>query len=99
MLTFIAQYKVRSGQGDEVAEMLRHLVRETRAEPGCITYVVSRSVDDRDSFVLLEQYVDEVAFHEHRTSPHFVRDAEGGIYPLLERRTAGHYAEIEPNTD
>lgn len=96
MLTVIAQYKVANGRSDEVAAILRDHVQATRAEPGCITFIASRLIDDPDSFVLFEQYVDEAAFQSHRESPHFVQNAENGIYPLLEQRNWARYIQIEP---
>jgi quinol monooxygenase YgiN len=95
MLTVIAQHTARSGRGDDIAAMLRDHVRATRAEPGCLTFIVSRSTDDPESFVLFEQFVDEEAFESHRGSPHFERFVEKG-FPLLEKRSWSRYVEIEP---
>ena len=94
-MTVIAQHKALSGRGDEIAAMLRDHVRATRDEPGCVAFVVSRSVDEPERFVLFERFVDEAAFQSHRNSPHFERFIEHGG-PLLETRTWNRYIEIEP---
>ena len=70
----------------------------SRAEPGCATFTLSRSIDEPENFDLFEQYTDEAAFESHRNSPHFGRLMEKG-FPLLENRTFDRYIEIEPTTD
>jgi quinol monooxygenase YgiN len=60
------------------------LVREQ--EPGCKMYQVNRSPEQRDHFLLYEQYEDTAAFEAHRATPHFRELIEGTVIPLLERR-------------
>ena len=95
MLVVIAQYRTRAGKGDEVASMLALHRRATAAEPGCRAFVANRSQDDRDRFVLYEQYDDEAAFEAHRASPHFKRYIEGQVVPLLAERTWERYSVVE----
>jgi len=68
VLVVIARYQTRPGAGDEVASILAQHVSPTRAEPGCRSFLVNRSEDDPDRFVLYEQYEDEAAFQAHRTT-------------------------------
>jgi len=95
VLVVIAQYKTRSGKGDEVAAILARHVAETRVEPGCLQFTVNRSTDDPERFVLYEQYVDEAAFELHRLSPHFERNVDQGVVPLLAERTWGRYQLVD----
>jgi quinol monooxygenase YgiN len=95
VLTVIAQYRTRPGVGDRVAEILARHVARTRAEPGCIQFLVNRSADDPDQFVLYEQYLDEPAFEAHRDSPHFAEYIEHGVAPLLEARSWHRYHLVE----
>ena len=97
MLTVIAEYQARSGQGAEIAAVLARHVAATRAEPGCVTFSAYQDPDDPDHFALYEQYIDEAAFHAHRQSPHFAEYVEGQIAPLLERRRWSRYEEIAPS--
>ena len=46
VLTIIANYHAKPGKGDEVAAILARHVALTRAEPGCIQFLVNRSEDD-----------------------------------------------------
>jgi quinol monooxygenase YgiN len=94
MLTVIAQYRARAGKGAEIARVLARHSTETRAEPGCVTFVAYRDPDDPDHFVLYEQYLDEAAFDAHRRSPHFAANVQRDIVPLLEHRMWHRYEEI-----
>jgi quinol monooxygenase YgiN len=96
MVTVVAQYQVKAGEGDRVADALAPHIAATRAEPGCVTFVAYRADDDPDHFLLYEQYVDEAAFQEHRRTPHFAEYVEGTIVPLLERRDWQRYDEVPP---
>jgi len=95
MLVVIAQYRTRAGKGDEVASVLALHRPATVAEPGCRAFVVNRSQDDGDRFVLYEQYADEAAFEAHRASPHFKRYIEGQVVPLLAERSWERYSVVE----
>jgi len=95
MLVVIAQYRTKAGKGDEVASVLALHRPATVAEPGCRAFVVNRSQDDGDHFVLYEQYDDEAAFEAHRTSPHFKRYIEGQVVPLLAERSWERFAVVE----
>ncbi len=94
MLVVIARYRAEPGRGDEVAELLVPHIAATRAEPGCRGFLVNRSTEDADRFVLYEQYVDEAAFEAHRESPHFARYVLGGVVPLLAEREWERYTLV-----
>jgi quinol monooxygenase YgiN len=99
MMTVIAQYHARSGEGDRVAMTLGKHIAATRAEPGCVQFVVYRSSEDADRFLLYEQYVDETAFDAHRDSPHFHLYIQDTIIPLLLERRVARYEEVEADPD
>ncbi len=82
----IAQYRVRAGDEDRVADALRKMAGPTRAEPGNLDYQVFRDPRDPSLFVLFERYADESAFGEHRASPHFSTWLSGQVLPSLEDR-------------
>lgn len=96
MVVVIARYLAHRGSGDEVSRLLREHVRATRAEPGCVQFLVNRSEADPDRFLLYEQYLDEAAFEDHRRSPHFKRLLEGAVVPLLSEREWDRYRLVEP---
>ena len=95
MITVVAQYVARTGEGDTVASVLARHAVATRDEPGCIQFVAYRSSHEADRFLLYEQYVDEAAFSAHRATPHFQSYVEGAIVPLLAERSWERYEDVE----
>ena len=49
------------------------LVRCSRAEPGCLDYTLSRSLEDPRVHIFLECWADSAAIDAHRTTEHFRR--------------------------
>jgi quinol monooxygenase YgiN len=87
MRTLLARYRVRPGEAKVVTEALRRMAVAVReAEPACVVYRASRSMDDPDVFVLYEEYVDEDALLAHRETPHFRELIEETVVPRLESR-------------
>ena len=95
MLVVIAQYRAKPGKGDEVAAVLALHRPKTAAEPGCRAFLVNRSQEDGDRFVLYEQYDDEAAFQAHRESPHFQEYIAGRVVPLLDERSWERFTVVE----
>lgn len=92
MIVLVAHYFGRPGTGDAVEENLRRMAVEVKAhEPGCRFYQAGRSHDNRDNFVLYEQYDDQAAVEAHRATPHFQSIIEGTIIPMLEKRERAFY--------
>jgi quinol monooxygenase YgiN len=77
---------------DKAAEAERTLVElrdASRAEPGCITFDVSRSMEDENVFVLYEEWLDQAALDVHYATEHFARLGINGIRKLASERI-GH---------
>lgn len=92
MIVLVARYQAQAGQGETVAALLREMAPLVAAhEPGCAMYQACRSTEDRDAFLLYEQYVDEAALQAHRETPHFKEIIEGKIVPLLDKREREFY--------
>jgi quinol monooxygenase YgiN len=92
----VARYRAAEGRGDAVAAVLATHVADTRSEPGCVQFDALRSVDDPDAFLLYEHYVDRAAFDDHRRTPHFRRNIEEAVVPMLAERTWCHYRTVGP---
>jgi quinol monooxygenase YgiN len=86
MLSFTVRMRFDEADHDAVAEMLRHLTRASRQEPGCVSYIPHFVADDPGVVVLYEQYVDEAALDHHRNTPHFHQHAVGGLYQRMRER-------------
>ena len=91
LLQVIARHTMKPGTEDEVLAVLPLLIEASRAEPGNVSFVAYRSMDDPRSYVLLERYVSRDAFAVHRETTHFQELMLGRILPLLEVRTIEQY--------
>lgn len=95
MIVLVAKYYCLPDKGDEVQVYLQEmqpLVHEY--EKGCTVYSANRSIENKDLFLIYEQYVDQAAFEAHRDTPHFREIIEGKIIPILERREREIYTPI-----
>jgi quinol monooxygenase YgiN len=82
-LIFItAKFRVLPEDADRWAEISRGFTEATRAEPGCLWFEWSRSLDDPDEYVLVEAFADEEAGAAHVGSDHF-RAARQDLPPHL----------------
>jgi quinol monooxygenase YgiN len=86
MYVVVARFVAQEGSGDEVAALLAEMTPSANAEPGCHKYIVNRSVDDPNTFLLYEQYTDKAAFGAHGENPDFQRIIIGKVVPLLAER-------------
>lgn len=55
----------------DVEIALRNMIPVTRAEAGCISYLLFRSDEQTGVFQLLESYADDAALVSHQQSAHF----------------------------
>jgi quinol monooxygenase YgiN len=71
-LIFItAKFLVRPEHADAWPELSREFTEATRAEPGCLWFDWSRSLDDPNEYVLVEAFRDDEAGGAHVQSGHF----------------------------
>jgi quinol monooxygenase YgiN len=76
---------------DELGRVLRKFAQACRAEPGCLSYEVFRSVDQPERYMSIEKYVDGEAFAAHRASAHFREIGLGEVVPLVVARDIRMY--------
>jgi len=72
-----AKFRVRREDADRWPAIVDAFTQATRAEPGCLWFEWSRSVEDFDQYVLVEAFRDPEAGAAHVRSEHFaaaVRD-------------------------
>ena len=75
-LTVVAKLKAKSGSEEKLFGMLRDLVPTTRAEKGCITYDLHRSVEDPGTFIFTESWETRPLWEDHMKAPHLVAFGE-----------------------
>ncbi|MGI5430581.1 putative quinol monooxygenase [Streptomyces sp. CA-179760] len=71
MIFITAKFRVRSEHADRWPEITADFTRATRAEPGCLWFDWSRSVDEPTEYVLVEAFRDDEAGAAHVQSAHF----------------------------
>ncbi|MGF1427993.1 putative quinol monooxygenase [Kitasatospora sp. LaBMicrA B282] len=83
MIFIVVKFPVRPEHTDSWLSRVEEFTRATRAEPGNLWFEWSRSVEEPDTFVLVEAFQDG-AGEAHVNSDHF-RAAMETMRPLVQR--------------
>ena len=71
MIFITAKFRIKPEHADDWADIARSFTEATRAEPGCLWFDWSRSLDDPHEYVLVEAFRDGDAGGAHVGSEHF----------------------------
>jgi len=71
MIFITAKFQIKGEDADRWPEIAADFTNATRAEPGCLWFAWSRSVEDPTEYVLIEAFRDGEAGGEHVRSAHF----------------------------
>ncbi|WP_174536746.1 putative quinol monooxygenase [Micromonospora chalcea] len=82
MIFITAKFRVRPSDADNWPRIAADFTAATRAEPGCLWFDWSRSLDDPTEYVLVEAFRDDEAGAAHVQSEHF-RTAQRTLPPHL----------------
>ena len=82
MIFIAAKFRVQPEHADRWVDITRDFTEVTRAEPGCLWFEWSRSLDDPTEYVLVEAFRDGSAGTAHVQSQHF-KDAQRELPPYL----------------
>lgn len=82
MIFITAKFRVKPEDADDWPTISADFTRATRAEPGCLWFDWSRSLDDPTEYVLVEAFRDGAAGGEHVQSAHF-KAAQASLPPHL----------------
>lgn len=66
----LALIRAQSGKSDQLGEALLALVDPSRAEPGCITYVIHQGIEDGDLWMVYEIWQSADDLQAHFALPH-----------------------------
>jgi len=90
MIIIAAMITTYDDQGDAFQKSFTKLAAQVRKDPGVITYVLHRMINNSSKFFVFEQYENEEAIKLHGSTPHFkeyrkiaahmVKDREVGLY-------------------
>lgn len=81
MIFIVVKFKVKPEYMDQWLEQVDTFTRATRAEPGNLWFEWSRSVEESDTFVLVEAFED-AAGEAHVKSDHFKAGLEA-MRPMI----------------
>ena len=81
MIFICVKWKVKPEHAEQWPELTRECTEATRAEPGNIFFEWSRSLDEPDTYVLIEAFKEDAA-EAHVTSDHF-RKAQADLPQYL----------------
>lgn len=76
MIVITAKFRVKPEHADTWLSVAGDFTAATRAEPGCLWFDWSRSVDDPTEYVLIEAFRDDDAAVAHVQSSHFTTACE-----------------------
>jgi quinol monooxygenase YgiN len=82
MIFITAKFPVLPEYADRWPEIADEFTRATRAEPGCLWFDWSRSIEDPTEYVLVEAFRDDEAGAAHVQSKHF-KKAQQTLPPHL----------------
>jgi quinol monooxygenase YgiN len=82
MIFITAKFRIRPDEAEQWPAISRSFTEATRAEPGCLWFDWSRSLDDPAEYVLVEAFRDDAAGAAHVQSEHF-RAAQRDLPPHL----------------
>ncbi|MFF1822327.1 putative quinol monooxygenase [Kribbella sp. NPDC058245] len=82
MIFITAKFRVKPESAEDWPSIAADFTAATRAEPGCLWYDWSRSLDDPNEYVLVEAFADDDAATAHVTSEHF-KAAQRDLPPYL----------------
>ena len=71
MIFITAKFRVQPEHADRWPEISQAFTKATRAEPGCLWFEWSRSLDDPSEYVLVEAFRDRADGGVHVQSAHF----------------------------
>lgn len=83
MIFITAKFRVQPEHAEAWPELSRDFTEATRAEPGCLWFEWSRSLDDPHDYVLVEAFRDGQSGEAHVTSDHF-HQAQEDLPPYLQ---------------
>lgn len=84
MIFITARFPVKPDHADAWPEISRSFTQATQAEPGCLWFFWSRSLEKPHEYVLVEAFADDAAGGAHVASAHF-KQAQQDLPQYLSR--------------
>ena len=71
MILIVAKFIVNKGEEEKFLNLVNELGIASRAEKGCIEYILHKDVNKERTFCIIEKWKDQSAIDEHNSSSHF----------------------------
>lgn len=64
-----ASFFIKENQRENFLSDAEELISETRKEEGCLAYTLYESLEERNTFIMVENWQDQLAIESHNQSP------------------------------
>lgn len=71
MITIVARFDLNTGKEADFLPLMTELIKASKAEEGCIEYVLHRHTEKPSTYCLIEKWKDQKAIDIHNSSSHF----------------------------
>ena len=78
MIHILASFEVKNDKLSDFIKLCNELIKESRAEEGCVSYHLQQNTEKENHLVFVEEWKSNEAIEKHNASEHFTR-----IVPLL----------------
>ena len=78
MIYILASFEVKNDKLSDFIKLCNELIKESRAEEGCVSYHLQQNTEKENHLVFVEEWKSNEAIEKHNASGHFTR-----IVPLL----------------
>ena len=78
MIHILASFEVKNDKLSDFIKLCNELIKESRAEEGCVSYHLQQNIEKENHLVFVEEWKSNKAIEKHNASGHFTR-----IVPLL----------------
>ncbi len=95
MIYITVKKKLEPGTADAYLAASQAYTDATRAEPGNMFYEHYRSVDDPDTILTIEAFVDKAAGEAHVATDHFQNGVEGDAKQYIAERPDIMYIDVD----
>ncbi|MEW4487260.1 putative quinol monooxygenase [Thalassoglobus sp. JC818] len=79
-------------QIENIAKLLTEAGRLSREEPGCLSFEVCQSIEEKGTFLLIERWESKEAWEVHKTAQAFTEIYQPQVLPLVKRQP--YFCEI-----
>jgi quinol monooxygenase YgiN len=73
MISIVAKFIVNEGEEKKFLDLVNELGIASRAEMGCVEYILHKDVEKPQTYCILEKWKDQASIDEHNNTHHFTR--------------------------